>query len=101
MLHRCDNRACYSLDHLFLGTQQDNLRDMTAKGRRTSRSPAGELQPTSKLTLAQVERIRSDARPAKEIAGEFGIAQGYVYAIRNGRAWKYGNGYVSNGALVP
>jgi hypothetical protein len=33
VLHRCDNPACYRLDHLFLGTAADNSADMVAKGR--------------------------------------------------------------------
>ena len=31
--HRCDNRKCINSDHLFLGTNQDNVDDMVAKGR--------------------------------------------------------------------
>lgn len=33
VLHRCDNRLCVNVEHLFLGTRGDNIRDASVKGR--------------------------------------------------------------------
>lgn len=43
VLHRCDNPCCVRPDHLFVGSQADNVADMLAKGRgRVSRLAARE-----------------------------------------------------------
>lgn len=34
ILHTCDVRNCINVEHLFLGTQRDNMQDMAAKGRQ-------------------------------------------------------------------
>lgn len=39
VLHICDNTMCVNPNHLYLGTQHDNLVDSYVRGRRERRSP--------------------------------------------------------------
>jgi hypothetical protein len=78
VLHRCDNPPCVNIDHLFLGTHQDNVDDMIAKGRH-----GGPV----KLTKDQVAAIRSDQRLQRIIAAEYGVTQGHVSEIKRGLVW--------------
>jgi HNH endonuclease len=82
VLHSCDNPRCVNPDHLFLGTQQDNIADATAKGRM--RSPSGNRN-AARLTLAQSEQVKAATGTQKEIAARFGISQSMVSLIKLGK----------------
>ena len=40
VLHKCDNPACFNIDHLFLGGAAENARDSMRKGRYKLLQPA-------------------------------------------------------------
>lgn len=41
VLHKCDNRICCNPEHLFTGTQADNVKDMGHKGRWRNQHASG------------------------------------------------------------
>lgn len=55
--HRCDNRLCCNIRHLFLGTPRDNMLDKVVKGRQARGSGNGR----SVLTEDDVRYIRVHA----------------------------------------
>lgn len=93
VLHHCDNRLCVNVDHLFLGTQADNMRDMDDKGRRSAPPRLkGEQNPKARLTAEQVLEIRSEKYAGwkqSDIARHFGITQVQAGRILNRESWAH------------
>lgn len=54
--HKCDNPSCVNPHHLFLGTNDDNMKDMVSKGRSVHR--CAENCPSAKLTIEKAREIR-------------------------------------------
>lgn len=83
--HRCDVPACVRPDHLFVGTQLDNMIDMARKGRGPRSIPV--------MTDDVVRAIRSDYVPGvvtqKQIAAKYGVTTKRVYSIVTRRAWAH------------
>ncbi len=85
VLHRCDNRACVNPDHLFIGTNDDNVADRVRKGR--SMSMPGEDNPGAKVTRKLVLKIRADSRSCRSMAREYGLSHVQIAKIKGRRAW--------------
>ncbi len=77
--HKCDNRKCVKPSHLFLGTNQDNVADMIAKGRNSTPPPMGGWNRYS--YSAEVIALLG-AKPDTEIARQVGVTK---YAIQRER----------------
>lgn len=87
VLHRCDTPACVNPDHLFLGTQSENARDCSAKGRWGKARTAGDAHPMAKLTQEEASEILTDERTQRAIAKEYGVSQATISNIKRLKAW--------------
>ena len=88
--HHCDNPRCVRHHHLFLGTFQDNMDDMNAKGRNNGGGPLGEANGFAKLTAAQIPEIRrryAAGESGPDLAREFGISQGTISLVALRKRW--------------
>lgn len=91
VLHHCDNPPCCNPDHLFLGTQKDNLHDAATK----LRMALGERHWGCILTTEDVVNIRSRYVPrsssesAAALAREYGVSPANISSIIRRKSWRH------------
>lgn len=89
VLHKCDNRACVNPEHLFLGTNQDNIDDMVAKNRQAR--PRGEKYGGHKLTNEEVIAIRKeyedDGISQAKLGIKYNVTSANIWYVVNYKTW--------------
>ena len=83
--HSCDNPLCINPEHLWIGSQQDNMNDKVEKCRHSHGAKHGR----AKLSEQQAREILTSADSSASIAAKFGVTAEHVQVIRNGVAWKH------------
>jgi HNH endonuclease len=95
VLHRCDNRPCVRPEHLFLGTQKDNIHDMLKKRRNVDVGAKGTANSNAKFTDQQIVSIRerfASGEKGQTLAAEFGVIPNTISRIVTGKAWAHVGG---------
>ena len=88
--HKCDNPSCVNPEHLFVGTQSDNIMDASSKGRLFIMR--GSSHPGSKLTekdVIEMRRLRSSGVMGKDLAARFGVCLRLVWQIVHREKWAH------------
>ena len=88
VLHKCDNPKCCNPDHLFIGTNADNVADKVSKNRCGFKRMYGQSNGASKLTNAQIKEIKglyfASMFSQSQLAKCYGVTQPHVSRIVNG-----------------
>jgi hypothetical protein len=94
-LHKCDNTFCVNPDHLYPGTQKQNVEDCRSRGRLSGGAKIpqkGSERPLAKLTENEALEIKNSNEKGIVLARKFGISPGIVSQIRSGKRWKHIDG---------
>jgi hypothetical protein len=92
VLHQCDTPRCCNPNHLFLGTQADNVADRETKGRGHWVASKGEAHGRSKLSARDVLVIRAESTrgvAGRTLAGRHGVSTALVSLIINRKVWQH------------
>jgi len=87
--HSCDVTSCINPDHLFWGTQADNMADAAAKGRARNLPRLGEDHHKAKLTEQDVIAIRSLSESSYLAAQRYGLDPSTIRDIRRRKTWRH------------
>jgi hypothetical protein len=89
VLHSCDCPPCTRPEHLFLGTQLDNVRDCIAKGRNNRIGHSSGVGLTE-LQVAKIkQRFRDGERNFTALGREYGVTRHAISDIFMERTWKH------------
>lgn len=92
VLHECDNPPCCNPQHLFLGTQSDNIIDRNSKGRANYKHHQGEdhhfATITEALAIEILKRLSLGARIA-DLTQEYNLSKHVVPGLAHNKSWKY------------
>ena len=80
--HRCDNPPCVNPAHLETGTQAENCRDTSERGRHVG---AARLAPDD---VRAIRRRLAAGDLHRVVAAAFGVARSTISAIAEGKAWR-------------
>lgn len=82
VLHKCDNRRCVNLDHLYVGTHKDNVRDMHARKRFVGH------RTLKQHDVSDIRAMLDEGRWSQtEIAHLYGVRQPAISKIKTNRTW--------------
>lgn len=102
VMHLCNNPACTNPKHLELGSNSLNSKQAFRDGLSTTPVLRGEDCPSSRLTWAQVQEIRTRYSEGgityQNLGEEYGISKVAVGNIIKGKTWAQRSGSVRHRA---
>ena len=86
--HKCDNPPCINPEHLFLGTNADNMSDCARKGRAAGLKNKGSKNGRAVLSDKDVVEILSSTESQRVLASKYGVSKSAIAMLKTGKTWR-------------
>lgn len=80
--HKCDNRKCCNPDHLYLGTNSQNMIDRSKRGYVHQRALTEEK-------VREMRQLRQQGWPWRKLAARYGVQMNAVREATLGKSWAF------------
>lgn len=86
--HKCDVPSCVNPDHLFLGTQKENMKDAYDKGRMIDRKLGRRRNKLTYDQVLEIKKLNAQGISRKELENKFNVKKTCIAKILRGDSWK-------------
>jgi len=91
--HKCDNRSCINVEHLFLGTNKDNADDRETKGR--GNQALGSKSSMAKLDeekILEIRKLKANGARTCELSAKYEVHKSTIKRVISGEHWSHVKG---------
>ena len=84
--HTCDNKRCCNPDHLYLGNQHDNMRDVVERGLFSNQKGKSSLNPEK---IREIRNLLRRGISLTEVGKRYGVTKSAISSIKRGVSWAW------------
>lgn len=84
VLHKCHNTCCVNPNHLYCGTQKQNVQDQIDRGTFIYGSKNGHALLTEEIVI----ECRASNKTCRELANQHNVSYYTMWDALKGRSWK-------------
>ena len=88
VLHKCDEKLCVNPDHLFLGTQRDNILDLVKKG-RNAKHHSRKWKQLRKRSIIRIRKLYEEFKNYSKIANIYKVSRVTIMNVVKRKTWKH------------
>lgn len=85
--HKCDITSCVNPDHLFLGTQKENVSDAIQKGKYSNRLIGKRRNKLNHEQVQEIKKLHCDGINRKDLEIKFSVSKTCIAKILTNRSW--------------